>query len=80
MRCGIYAAATAIITPYPIVTASHHTIRARAALLERATHTGRPAVSWSVAVQASFVGAMAIADLVKSTLGPKGMDKILQVG
>ena len=26
----------------------------------------------------SFVGAMAIADLVKSTLGPKGMDKILQ--
>ena len=29
-------------------------------------------------LQASFVGAMAIADLVKSTLGPKGMDKILQ--
>jgi len=27
---------------------------------------------------ASFVGALAIADLVKSTLGPKGMDKILQ--
>jgi len=26
----------------------------------------------------SFVGAMAISDLVKSTLGPKGMDKILQ--
>ena len=26
---------------------------------------------------ASFVGAMAISDLVKSTLGPKGMDKIL---
>jgi len=26
----------------------------------------------------SFVGAIAIADLVKSTLGPKGMDKILQ--
>lgn len=24
-------------------------------------------------LQASFVGAMAIADLVKSTLGPKGM-------
>lgn len=24
------------------------------------------------------MGAMAIADLVKSTLGPKGMDKILQ--
>jgi T-complex protein 1 subunit beta len=28
--------------------------------------------------QASFVGAMAIADLLKTTLGPKGMDKILQ--
>jgi len=27
---------------------------------------------------ASFVGAIAIADLVRSTLGPKGMDKILQ--
>jgi chaperonin GroEL (HSP60 family) len=26
---------------------------------------------------ASFVGAIAIADLVKSTLGPKGMDKLL---
>lgn len=27
---------------------------------------------------ASFIGAIAIADLVKTTLGPKGMDKILQ--
>jgi len=27
---------------------------------------------------AAFIGAMAIADLVKTTLGPKGMDKILQ--
>ncbi|KAG9445271.1 hypothetical protein H6P81_016611 [Aristolochia fimbriata] len=27
---------------------------------------------------ASFVGAMAVADLLKTTLGPKGMDKILQ--
>ena len=27
---------------------------------------------------ASFVGALAISDLVKTTLGPKGMDKILQ--
>ena len=26
----------------------------------------------------SFVGAIAIADLVKTTLGPKGMDKILR--
>ena len=26
----------------------------------------------------SFVGAIAISDLIKSTLGPKGMDKILQ--
>jgi len=28
--------------------------------------------------QQSFVGAIAVADLVKTTLGPKGMDKILQ--
>ena len=28
--------------------------------------------------QASIVGALAVADLVKSSLGPKGMDKILQ--
>ena len=28
--------------------------------------------------QQSFVGAIAISDLVKTTLGPKGMDKILQ--
>lgn len=27
---------------------------------------------------ASFVGAIAVADMVKTTLGPKGMDKILQ--
>ena len=26
----------------------------------------------------SFLGAIAVADLVKTTLGPKGMDKILQ--
>ena len=25
-----------------------------------------------------FVGAIAVGDLIKSTLGPKGMDKILQ--
>ena len=29
---------------------------------------------------ASFVGALALGDLVKSTLGPKGMNKILQSG
>eukprot|EP00002_Diphylleia_rotans_P000302 TRINITY_DN1015_c0_g1_i2.p1 TRINITY_DN1015_c0_g1~~TRINITY_DN1015_c0_g1_i2.p1 ORF type:complete len:476 (-),score=130.34 TRINITY_DN1015_c0_g1_i2:971-2398(-) len=29
---------------------------------------------------ASFVGAIAISDLVKTTMGPKGMDKILQSG
>jgi T-complex protein 1 subunit beta len=29
---------------------------------------------------ASFVGAIALGDLVKSTLGPKGMNKILQSG
>ena len=32
---------------------------------------------FQVARLSSFVGAMAIGDLVKSTLGPKGMDKIL---
>ena len=26
----------------------------------------------------SFIGAIAVADMVKTTLGPKGMDKILQ--
>jgi T-complex protein 1 subunit beta len=31
-----------------------------------------------LARMSSFVGAMAIADLMKSTLGPKGMDKILK--
>ncbi|CAF2891300.1 unnamed protein product [Rotaria sp. Silwood2] len=31
-----------------------------------------------VARLSAFAGALAIGDLVKSTLGPKGMDKILQ--
>jgi len=31
-----------------------------------------------IARMSSFVGAIAIGDLIKSTLGPKGMDKILQ--
>ena len=31
-----------------------------------------------MARMSSFVGAIAVADLVKTTLGPKGMDKILQ--
>ncbi|EMP40475.1 Fibroblast growth factor receptor substrate 2 [Chelonia mydas] len=31
----------------------------------------------SLLFQSSFIGAIAIGDLVKSTLGPKGMDKIL---
>ena len=31
-----------------------------------------------IVIQQSFVGAIAVADLVKTTLGPKGMDKILQ--
>lgn len=30
-----------------------------------------------VARMSSFIGAIAVGDLVKSTLGPKGMDKIL---
>jgi len=33
-----------------------------------------------IARMSSFVGAIAIGDLIKSTLGPKGMDKILQAG
>ena len=31
-----------------------------------------------IARMSSFVGAIAIGDLIKSTLGPKGMDKVLQ--
>jgi hypothetical protein len=31
-----------------------------------------------VLFQSTFIGAIAIGDLIKSTLGPKGMDKILQ--
>ena len=30
-----------------------------------------------IARLSSFVGAMAVGDLVKTTLGPRGMDKIL---
>jgi hypothetical protein len=30
------------------------------------------------APQSAYIGAIAVADLVKTTLGPKGMDKILQ--
>lgn len=30
-----------------------------------------------MARMSSFIGAIAVGDLVKSTLGPKGMDKIL---
>ncbi|XP_064627390.1 T-complex protein 1 subunit beta-like [Lineus longissimus] len=33
-----------------------------------------------IARLSSFVGAIAIGDLIKSTLGPKGMDKVLQSG
>ena len=44
---------------------------ARAAILTICVHV------YSL-LQSSFVGAIAIGDLVKSTLGPKGMDKILQ--
>jgi hypothetical protein len=33
---------------------------------------------WFFLTQSSFIGAIAIGDLIKSTLGPKGMDKILQ--
>jgi T-complex protein 1 subunit beta len=33
-----------------------------------------------IARMSSFVGAIAVGDLIKSTLGPKGMDKILISG
>jgi len=32
----------------------------------------------ALALQSSIIGALAVADLVKTSLGPKGMDKILQ--
>jgi chaperonin GroEL (HSP60 family) len=43
-------------------------------------HPPEPSVLRSLLTdkKSSFVGAIAIGDLVKSTLGPKGMDKILQ--
>ena len=52
----------------------------------RSTHHCFASISFSLSLQnkgenarlSSFVGAIAIADLVKTTLGPKGMDKILQ--
>lgn len=40
-------------------------------------HCTSPSPHFSPHAQSSFVGAIAIGDLVKSTLGPKGMDKIL---
>lgn len=39
---------------------------------------GTEVIKGENARMSSFVGAIAIADLVKTTLGPKGMDKILQ--
>ena len=41
-------------------------------------HPSRPTLQGDQARLSSFMGAIAIADLVKTTLGPKGMDKILQ--
>eukprot|EP00593_Proboscia_inermis_P010948 CAMPEP_0171324778 /NCGR_PEP_ID=MMETSP0816-20121228/116401_1 /TAXON_ID=420281 /ORGANISM="Proboscia inermis, Strain CCAP1064/1" /LENGTH=196 /DNA_ID=CAMNT_0011823799 /DNA_START=135 /DNA_END=725 /DNA_ORIENTATION=+ len=41
-------------------------------------HAGTQVDKGENARLSSFVGAIAIADLVKTTLGPKGMDKILQ--
>lgn len=35
-------------------------------------------MSTYLVMQQYFVGAIAVGDLVKSTLGPKGLDKILQ--
>ena len=39
--------------------------------------TLRPLFEIRFIFQSSFIGAIAIGDLVKSTMGPKGMDKIL---
>jgi T-complex protein 1 subunit beta len=39
---------------------------------------GTEVIKGENARMSSFVGAIAVADLVKTTLGPKGMDKILQ--
>lgn len=55
-------------------------------------HTATPSLKMSVQIfndqateeraenarMSAFIGAIAVGDLVKSTLGPKGMDKLLQ--
>ena len=56
-------------------------LRARIARLGQASVSramGAQRETGEIARLASFVGALAVSDLVKSTLGPKGMDKILQ--
>ena len=46
--------------------------------MQQAPQTGTTEEKGEIARLQSFVGAIAIGDLVKTTLGPKGMDKILQ--
>jgi T-complex protein 1 subunit beta len=48
------------------------------ASMQQAPQTGTTEEKGEIARLQSFVGAIAIGDLVKTTLGPKGMDKILQ--
>ncbi|EDS28945.1 thermosome subunit alpha [Culex quinquefasciatus] len=48
-----------------------------ATLKQRITETFAEEEKWEIARLSSFAGAIAIGDLVKSTLGPKGMDIIL---
>ena len=56
--------------------AAHERARAHAHL--RLAPTPRPPRATLIPRQSSICGALAVADLVKTSLGPKGMDKILQ--
>jgi T-complex protein 1 subunit beta len=57
--------------PVPVYRSSHLSTYSIPAFLLRLTQGENARLS-------SFVGAIAVADLVKTTLGPKGLDKILQ--
>ena len=46
--------------------------------MQQGPQTGTTEEKGEIARLQSFVGAIAIGDLIKTTLGPKGMDKILQ--
>lgn len=79
LRCRDHAAAFARRLAAPTAPNPLHSIPLRAAhtrvLIQQHNNTQPPPTPKQ---QAAFVGAVAVADLVKSTLGPKGMDKILQ--